>query len=40
MSRDQSKTKAKNEVELRYLVAQDPYQPILSKYPINKSLRK
>ena len=40
MSRDPSKTKAYNEVELRYLVAQGPYQPKLSKYPINESLRK
>ena len=40
VSRDPSKTKAYNEAELRYLVAQGPYQPILSKYPINESLRK
>ena len=40
VSRDPSTTKVYNESELRYLVDQGPYQPMLSKYPINESLRK
>ncbi|CAF4097276.1 unnamed protein product [Rotaria sordida] len=40
VSRDPSTTKVYNEAELRYLVDHGPYQPVLSQYPINESLKK
>jgi hypothetical protein len=40
ISRDPSTTKIYNEVELRYLVEQGPYQPKLARYPINEKLKK
>jgi hypothetical protein len=40
ISRDPSTTKLYNEVELRYLVGQGPYQPKLARYPINEKLKK
>jgi hypothetical protein len=40
ISRDPSTTKVYNEVELRYLVDQGPYQPLLARYPINEKFKK
>ncbi|CAM4937796.1 unnamed protein product [Rotaria socialis] len=40
VSRDPSLTKVYNDQELRYLVNQGPYQPILSQYPINQAYRR
>ncbi|CAM4949812.1 unnamed protein product [Rotaria socialis] len=39
VSRDPSLTKVYNDQELRYLVSQGPYQPILLQYPINQAFR-
>jgi hypothetical protein len=40
ISRDPSMTIVYNEIELRYLVDQGPYQPILANYPVNEILKK
>ncbi|CAF1623577.1 unnamed protein product, partial [Didymodactylos carnosus] len=40
ISRDPSTRKIHNEVELRYLVNEGPYQPILKHYPDNEVLKK
>ncbi|CAF4074861.1 unnamed protein product, partial [Rotaria sp. Silwood2] len=40
ISRDPSIIKVFDENELRYLVNQGPYQPLLPQYPVNKQLKK
>lgn len=40
VSRDPSNIKDFDENELRYLVNQGPYQPLLSQYPVNEQLKK
>ena len=40
ISRDPSIMKVFDENELRYLVNQGPYRPLLSQYPVNEQLKK
>jgi hypothetical protein len=40
VSRDPSLTKNFCESELRFLVNQGPYQPVLSRYPVNETFKK